>query len=146
MAFKLGRENRNNKNPENVKIGRGLVGDTPINMKSFNDGTVAEANMDGSIDIDPSIDLNSPYGRRVLKHEMKHVDQMKSGKAGYNDTSVTWNGNKYPRKGGKILYRGSWYKEGDRNLPWEAEAIKAESSVFTKKSPMKNYKKGYYKK
>ena len=127
MAFKLGREGRDHKNSKNVKIGKGLVGDTPINMKSFNDGTVAEANMDGSIDVDSSVDLNSPYGRKVLKHEMKHIDQMKSGKAGYTDNSVTWKGNKYKRRNGKIMYNGKWYKEGDSNLPWEAEAIRAES-------------------
>ena len=32
---------------------------------------------------------------------------------------------------------GRW-PEGDKNHPWEAEAIQAE------KSPLKNYKKGYY--
>ena len=127
MKFKLGNEKRNFKNSENVKIGRGLVGDTPINMKNFNDGTLAEANMDGSIDIDPSIDLDSPYGKRVLKHEMEHINQMKSGRAGYTDNHVTWEGNKYRRRNGKIMYKGRWHREGDPNLPWEAEAIKAES-------------------
>ena len=38
----------------------------------------------------------------------------------------TWKGKKYPRKYGKIFYDFKWYNEGDGNLPWEAEAIRAE--------------------
>ncbi len=127
MGFKLGNEERNLKNSENVKIGRGLVGDTPINIKSVDGDALAQANMDGSIDVDPSINLDSPYGKRVLKHEMEHINQMKSGRAGYTDNHVTWEGNKYRRRNGKIMYKGRWHVEGDHNLPWEAEAIKAEN-------------------
>jgi len=45
MAFKLGNESRGFKNSSNTSIYR----------KSMNDGSLAQANMDGSIDVDPSV-------------------------------------------------------------------------------------------
>ena len=31
-------------------------------------------------------------------------------------------GKKYPRKNGKIKYKGKWCPEGDDKLPWEKKA------------------------
>ena len=120
MAFKLGRENRAFKHSGNVKIVK-----TPLDS-----GTVAEANMDGSISVDPSVNLNSRFGRRVVKHEKCHLDQIESGRAAYNDSAVMWEGKLYMRKeinGVSVVDgpNGRW-PEGHKNHPWEAEAIQAE--------------------
>jgi len=120
MGFRLGSENRGFKNSKNVSV----------NKKVIDDGAIAQANMDGSIDIDPSIPLNSPLGRRVLKHEQCHIDQIESGRAAYGDDWVMWEGNVYVRKeenGTPVIDgpNGKW-PEGHSNHPWEAEAIAAE--------------------
>ena len=118
MAFKLGKEKRQIRNSKN----------TPIFRKNLKGGTLAEANMDGSIVIDNSVKPNSAFERRIIKHEKKHIEQIKSGRAGYTDNHVMWEGKKYERKDGKIKYKGKWYDEGeDKHLPWEIEAKKAET-------------------
>ena len=123
MAFKLSSEKRAFKHSGNVTFKK----------KNFKDGTIAEANMDGSITIDKNLDVNSPHGKRVIKHEKKHLEQIKSGKGTYTDKFVTWKGEKYARKDGKIFYKLKWYDEGDDNLPWEKEAVEAEGKKSTKK-------------
>ena len=120
MGFRLGSENRGFKSSKNVSV----------NKKVIDGGAMAQANMDGSIDIDPSIPLNSPLGRRVLKHEQCHIDQIESGRAAYGDDWVMWEGNVYVRKeenGVPVIDgpNGRW-PEGHPNHPWEAEAIAAE--------------------
>ena len=120
MAFKLGRERRNYKIPGKSKIFK----------KKLDGDTLAEANMDGSIYVDPSINLNSKFGRRVIKHEQKHLEQIEEGRAGYNDNVVMWEGKLYMRRkidGEDVIDgpNGRW-PEGHKNHPWEAEAIQAE--------------------
>jgi hypothetical protein len=120
MAFKLGRENRGFKNSSNVKINRKDAG--------FN--AVAQANMDGSIDVDPSVNINSKRGQRMIKHEMKHIHDMETGRAAYGDNWVMWEDKIYFRKeenGIPVIDgpNGRW-PEGDPHHPWEAEAIQAE--------------------
>ncbi len=120
MAFKLGREGRNFKHSGNVKINR-----TPLDR-----GTIAEANMDGSINVNPSVKINSKFGRRVIKHEQKHLEQIEEGRAAYGDEWVMWEGRIYMRgeeDGTPIIDgpNGRW-PEGHPNHPWEAEAIQAE--------------------
>ena len=120
MAFKLGGQNRNFKDSSNVNIVK-----TPLDS-----GTVAEANMDGSIYVDPSINLKSKFGRRVIKHEQKHLEQIEEGRAAYNDSVVMWEGKLYMRReinGENVIDgpNGRW-PEGHKNHPWEAEAIQAE--------------------
>ena len=120
MAFKLGRERREYKIPGKSKIFK----------KQLDGDTLAEANMDGSINVDPSINLNSKFGRRVIKHEQKHLEQIEEGRAGYNDNVVMWEGKLYMRRkidGEDVIDgpNGRW-PEGHKNHPWEAEAIQAE--------------------
>jgi len=120
MAFKLGREKRDFKIPGKSKIFK----------KQLDGDTLAEANMDGSINVDPSINLNSKFGRRVIKHEQKHLEQIEEGRAGYNDNVVMWEGKLYMRRkidGEDVIDgpNGRW-PEGHKNHPWEAEAIQAE--------------------
>tara|TARA_R110002020_G_scaffold13523_3_gene48679 strand:- start:244 stop:615 length:372 start_codon:yes stop_codon:yes gene_type:complete len=118
MAFKLGSEKR------------GIKPD--IFKKNLEGNTLAEANMDGSIYVDPSIDLNSEQGRRVLRHEQCHIDQMESGRAAYGDDWVMWEDKIYLRReedGVDVIDgpNGRW-PEGHPNHPWEAEAIEAETN------------------
>ena len=120
MGFKLGKEGRGFKNSNNVSI----------NKKVIDDSTLAQANMDGSIDVDPSVNLNSKFGKRVIRHEMKHIDQIESGRAAYGDNWVMWEGDIYMRKeeNGVPVVDGpnGRLPEGHPNHPWEAEAIEAE--------------------
>ena len=121
MGFKLGSENRGIKRSDNVSV----------NKKDPGDGALAQANMDGSIDIDPSIDVNTPLGIKILKHEQCHIDQIESGRAAYGDNWVMWEDKIYFRKeedGEKIIDgpNGRW-PEGHPNHPWEQEAIEAEN-------------------
>ena len=120
MAFKLGNEKRGVKNSKNVSIYR----------KHLDDGSIAQANMDGTIDISPDVNMDSKLGRRVLRHEQAHIDQIEEGRAAYGDSWVMWEGKFYIRKqedGVAVIDgpNGRW-PEGDPNHPWEAEAIEAE--------------------
>jgi|GEM_PF-3113294 len=127
MAFKLGSEKRDIKSSENVSVHKKLV-----DHKHMEEGVLGQANNDGSIDLDPRIDPNSKQGQRIIRHEQCHLDQMESGRAGYGDNWVMWEGKIYIRKeedGQNIIDgpNGKW-PEGHPNHPWEAEAIEAETT------------------
>lgn len=123
MAFKLGSETREFKGPDN----------TPILKKNLEPGIKAEANDDGSIFVDSSVDLGSKEGKKVVAHEMQHIKDMESGKAAYGDDWVRWNNTTYPRetRDGKDMVKvdGEWIEVGDESLAWEKSAIKAEQYV-----------------
>jgi len=84
-----------------------------IVKKELEDGINAEANMDGSIYVDPK--LKGSALKSAISHEMVHLDQMKdpNKKLAYDNNNVYWKGKVYPR---------SEMSEGARNLPWEQEA------------------------
>jgi len=132
MAFKLGKESRHDgshnartpKKPFKFIEGMNRVGQ--INKIPLSEGTVAEANMDGSISVDPSLDLNSALGKRTIKHEKEHLKQIEDGRAAYDDNWVMWEGKLYIRQNGYIDGPNGRWPEGHPNHPWEAEAIKAE--------------------
>ena len=116
MGFRLGSEIRSIR--------------SPIVKKDVGEGVVARANDDGTIDVDPKLNINSPYGRRVIKHEQAHLNQMESGRAAYGDNWVMWEDKIYIRKnvnGVNIIDgpNGRW-PEGDHNHPWDQEAVAAE--------------------
>ena len=118
MAFKLGGEKRG-------------IKDAKIFKKKLEGNTLAEANMDGSMYVDPSVDLNSKLGKRVVKHEQAHIDQIQSGRAAYGDEWVMWEDKIYLRRqenGVDVIDgpNGKW-PEGDANHPWEQEAMEAEN-------------------
>ena len=117
MGFKLGSEGRKIRNSKN----------TPIFRKKLGKGILGEANMDGSIYIDKSVPKGSALEKRVINHEGKHLDDMRSGKLSYGDDYVRHNGKTYPRKDGKIKYNGKWSEEGSMSFPWEKAAKKAET-------------------
>ena len=107
---------------------------TPIYRVNDDPNVLGRANNNGTITINKDID-DPKQLEQVRKHEETHVNQFKdfeksNGKKGldYGDDYVMWNGVKYPRKNGKIKYKGKWYPEGSKSFPWEAEAYKTEKS------------------
>ena len=117
MAFKLGREDRKFRTPEN----------TPIFRKKLDKGVLGEANNDGSIFISKNVKPGSEQEKTVIKHEGQHAKDMKAGILNYGDDWVRYQGKTYPRKDGKIKYNGKWHEEGDDVFPWEKRAVKAEN-------------------
>ena len=94
------------------KLGRGEMG------QAFNDGT---------IEVDPN--LKGEEREKTIAHEEKHARDMESGRLDYDSSSITYMGVKYPRKDGKIQYKGEWKREGDKSFPWEQAAYKAETPL-----------------
>jgi hypothetical protein len=92
---------------------------TPLYRKKLDGGIQAEANKDGTIFIDESVEEGSAQERQILSHEMKHLTDMKIGKLAYDDDYIKWNGQEYQRKKGKILFNGEWVPEGSQDFPWE---------------------------
>ena len=126
MAFKLGSESRDPRTSKNVSFGNRVF----RKNSDMGPGVVAQANNDGSIDVDPNVNLNSKFGKRVIKHELKDSEQMENGRANYGDNWVMWEDKIYFRKeedGIPVIDgpNGRW-PEGHPNHPWEAEAIAAE--------------------
>jgi len=90
-----------------------------IIRKDLDKGVMGEANNDGTIFINKMIPKGCDFEKKVIRHEMKHMVDMKTGKLGYSDNHVKWNGKKYARKDGKINYKGKWIPEGSKKFPWE---------------------------
>ena len=88
-------------------------GQPPIIEKNLGKDIKAEANKDGTIFVDKSVDLNSKKGKEIIEHEKVHLDQFERGDLDYDEDTVTWKGKKIAR---------SSIKEGAKNLPWEKEA------------------------
>ena len=123
MAFKLGERSEFSKTMNlgakfNKDTDASIPG-TPVIRKKLEGGIRAEANIDGSIYIDESVEPNSMEERAVLMHEMKHLVDMKVGKLAYTDDDITWMGESYTRKNGKIEFEGQWLPEGSKEFPWE---------------------------
>ena len=133
MSFKLGSEKRKivpSLKSKSKGKGAGNYKGTPILKQSMEEGTLAEANMDGTISVDPNVNLNSAFGKKLLKHEQQHIDDIDSGRAAYNDNVVMWEDKLYIRSevdGQKVIDgpNGRW-PEGHPNHPWEQSAIQAE--------------------
>ena len=88
-------------------------GEPPIIEKKLGKNIKAEANKDGSIFVDKSVDLKSKEGKKIIEHEKVHLEQFERGDLDYDEETVTWKG--------KSIARSS-IKEGAKNLPWEKEA------------------------
>jgi len=89
------------------------VDNTPIYNVSMEDGVLGKANNNGTIIIDENLSAAQMQG--VIDHEKVHIDQMKRGDLDYDDKYVYWKGKKYLR---------SEMQEGNKKLPWEAEAYR----------------------
>ena len=116
MGFKLG----NKPYTRDFKT-RGV--ELNIVRKSLPDGVHGETIDGDTIAIDKDIPNNSSFFKHVKDHESTHAREMKSGRLDFGDDWVRSDGKTYPRKDGKIKYNGTWYEEGDKNLPWEKRAM-----------------------
>ena len=96
-----------------IQLSRVSSIDTPILKKDLEPGIEAEANKDGTIFVDRSVNLNTNRGCKIVDHEKVHLDQMDRGDLDYDDDYVYWKGKKYSRAN---------MPEGAKNLPWEKEA------------------------
>ena len=97
-----------------MKMGKLSMDNTPIYQMDTEEGVMGQANKNGSIIVDKNL---SPLEQEdVVRHEKVHLDQMKRGDLDYDNDNVYWKGKKIPR---------STMDEGDKNLPWEREAYKA---------------------
>ena len=123
MAFKLGERSGFSKTMNLAakfnKDTDASVPGTPVIRKNLGKGIKAEANIDGSIYLSDKIEPGSMEERAILQHEMKHLVDIKIGKLSYTDDNITWMGQDYERKNGKINYEGKWMPEGHRDFPWE---------------------------
>ena len=98
MAFKL------NTPPYNLD-------NTPIYNVDLGNDVLGKANNNGTILINKNLDPSKT--KKVVDHEMIHIDQFKRGDLDYDDNNVYWKGKTYSR--GQM-------REGAKNLPWEKEA------------------------
>ena len=118
----------NNKSGE-----EGSVPGTPVIRKPLAEGILGEANMDGTIFINENLDPDSAEYRQVLNHEMKHSTDMKIGKLAYDDNTVYYKGEEFPRKDidGKdmIKVNGKWKEAGSESFSWEKEANNGNNSA-----------------
>jgi len=97
-----------------MRMGKLSMDNTPIYQVETEEGVMGMANKNGSIIVDKNL---SPLEQEdVVRHEKVHLDQMKRGDLDYDDNNVYWKGKKVPR---------STMDEGNKNLPWEKEAYKA---------------------
>ena len=135
MGFKLGKERGNyavrGEIKTKMRFGQEAGDDssvpgTPVIRKPLAEGILGEANMDGTIFISDKIEPGSHEERQVINHEMRHSTDMRLGKLAYDDNSVIYNGEEFPRKdiNGKdmIEVEGKWKEAGSEGFPWEREA------------------------
>ena len=135
MGFKLGKERGNYAVGGEIKTkmrfgkrsgGIGSVPGTPVIRVPLDEGVMGEANMDGTIYVNENIIPGSEQDRQVINHEMRHATDMKLGKLAYDDNSVTYNGEVFPRKtiNGMDIIKvdGIWKESGDSGFTWEDDA------------------------
>ena len=139
MGFKLGSERGNYAVSGEIKTkmrfgkesgGEGSVPGTPVIRVPLEEGDqfeiLGEANMDGSIYISDKLEPGSFEDRQTISHEMRHATDMRIGKLAYNDDSITYNGEEFPRMDidgvDSILVDGKWKEAGDTGFPWENDA------------------------
>jgi len=97
-----------------MKMGKLSIDNTPVYQIDEEEGVMGRANKNGSITLNKNL---SPLEQEdVIKHEKVHLDQMERGDLDYDDKYVYWKGKRMPR---------SKMEEGDKSLPWEKEAYRA---------------------
>ena len=135
MGFKLGKNRGNYATSGEIKTklsfgrkprGEESIPGTPVIRVPLDEGVMCEANMVGTIYVNKNILPGSEEDRQVINHEMRHATDMKLGKLAYDDDSITYNGDVFPRetRNGKdmIKVEGKWKEAGDTGFPWEKEA------------------------
>ncbi len=97
-----------------MKMGKLSMDNTPIYQIDEEEGVMGRANKNGSITLNKNL---CPLEKEdVIRHEKVHLDQMERGDLDYDDKYVYWKGKRMPR---------SKMDEGNKSLPWEKEAYKA---------------------
>jgi hypothetical protein len=91
------------------------VDNTPVYQVDMEDNVMGMAQSNGAILVNKNVSPLELKKSKTISHEKVHVNQMRRGDLGYNDTHVTWKGKKYSRAS---------MEEGAKNLPWEKEAYK----------------------
>ena len=139
MGFKLGKERGLEVTNGEIKTkmrfgkqsgGEGSVPGTPVIRVPLEEGDqfdiLGEANMDGTIYVSDKLEPGSYEDRQVINHEMRHATDMRIGKLAYEDNSITYNGEEFPRMDidgvDSILVDGEWKEAGDTGFPWENDA------------------------
>ena len=92
-----------------------------LERKQLEPGVLGEA-YPSKVVISKDVTVGSAEYKKVVKHEAKHVHDMQTGRAGFDENHVKWEGKLYPRKDGMIKYKGKWKEEGDSSFPWEKSA------------------------
>ena len=104
----------------------GSVPGTPVIRVPLQEGVMGEANMDGTIYVNENIIPGSYQDKQTINHDMRHATDMKTGKLGYSDNYVMYNGDKFPRMDvngvDSILVDGEWKEAGHAGFPWEDDA------------------------
>ena len=142
MGFKLGKERSNYASGGIIKtklrFGKqageeGSVPGTPVIRVPLEEGVMGEANMDGSIYVNENIIPDSFEDKQIINHEMRHATDIKLGKLAYDDNSVTYNGDVFPREtiNGRdmIKVNGKWKEAGDHDFPWEDDANNGNETI-----------------
>ena len=91
------------------------IDNTPIYSKDMDNNVLGMAQSNGTILVNKDVPPIELKKNKTVEHELIHIDQMKRGDLGYDESNVYWKGKKYPR---------SKMNEGAKTLPWEAEAYK----------------------
>jgi len=91
------------------------IDNTPIYSKDMDNNVLGMAQSNGTILVNKDVSPIELKKNKTVEHEFIHIDQMKRGDLGYDESNVYWKGKKYPR---------SKMNEGAKTLPWEAEAYK----------------------
>ena len=98
------------------------INNVPIYNVDMEEGVLGKANNNGTIILRQG--MTPEQEDEVIDHEMVHIDQMNRGDLDYDDDNVYWKGKTYPR---------DEMEEGDKQLPWEQEAWKANKKFKNKK-------------
>ena len=135
MGFKMGTnrglEATNGEIKTKMRFGKESGGEssvpgTPIIRVPLEEGILGEANIDGTIYVSDKLEPGSYEDRQVINHEMRHATDMRIGKLAYEDNSITYNGEEFPRetREGKDMIKvdGKWKEAGDTGFPWENDA------------------------
>ena len=67
-----------------------------------------------------SKDIPNEHVTPVIKHELGHVDDVKSGALAWDDKNFYWHGKKYSK--------AKW--QGKKNAPWESNANKESGTNY----------------
>jgi hypothetical protein len=94
------------------------IDNTPVYLTKETEEVLGRANKAGSINLNCEV-TDPKLIKKVCDHEKIHLDQIDRGDLTYTDDAVIWKGKEYSR---------SEMKEGAKNLPWEAEAYRNETT------------------